>query len=245
MSFHQTLPRRRPNLRQRGFTLVELSLVMLVIGLLLGAVAVGRDLQRKAAHQRLSSDFVQGWQLAYEAYLNGVGRPPGDSATSPVGQINGALPGRTVLCGEILLNAFLAAGVQLPQGRAAGQADRYAYLDSKGNPQEVQVCFQNVDWAEPGATVNSFVSRPRNVMVLSGTTYSLVSLLDQQIDGRSDARFGRLREQIAANITTAPTAAGSDQAWSIDERDQYGTTNQRAFDEDQVAVTVAYLQMTR
>ena len=68
-------PPRLPR-RQRGFTMVELSVSMLVIGLLLGAVAVGRDLQRTAANQRLSSDFVQGWQLAYEAYINGVGRPP-------------------------------------------------------------------------------------------------------------------------------------------------------------------------
>lgn len=50
--------------RQLGFSLLELSVVLIVIGLLLGAVAVGRDLQRSAANQRLSTDFIQGWQLA-------------------------------------------------------------------------------------------------------------------------------------------------------------------------------------
>lgn len=227
--------------QQRGFTLIELSVSMLVIGLLLGAVAVGRDLQRTAANQRLSSDFVQGWQLAYEAYINGVGRPPGDSATNPTGQVNGATAGRARLCGNDLQNAFLAAGVRLPEGRAAGQGDRYVYLDSNGNPQEVQVCFQNVDWAEPGAAVNTYVTRPRNVMVLTGTTYSLISMLDQQIDGRSDARFGRLREPVQSNAV----AVTEGQLWSVDDRYQFGTTNPRAFDEDQVAVTSAYLQMMR
>ena len=233
-------PPRLPR-HQRGFTMVELSVSMLVIGLLLGAVAEGRDLQRTAANQRLSSDFVQGWQLAYEAYINGVGRPPGDSATSPTGQVNGATAGRALLCGDALQNAFLAAGVRLPEVRTAGQGDRYVYLDSNGNPQEVQVCFRNVDWAEPGATVGAYVTRPRNVMVLTGTTYSLVSMLDQQVDGRSDARFGRLREPVQANAVAVTTG----QLWSIDDTDQYGTTNARTFDEDQVAVTTAYLQMMR
>ena len=38
--------------RQRGFTLMELAVVLVVIGLILGAVAVGRDVQRNAAYQQ-------------------------------------------------------------------------------------------------------------------------------------------------------------------------------------------------
>lgn len=231
-----------PSHRSRGFTLVEMSITLLVIGLLLGAVAIGRDLQRTAAQQRLATDFVQGWQLAYEAYVNGVGRPPGDSATSPTGQVNGgsATP-RSLLCGADMINAFLAAGVRLPEGRANGQPDRAVYLDSNGNPQEAQVCFRNIDWAEPGAAMGAYVPRPRNVMVLTGTTYSLAATLDQQIDGRNDARFGRLRDISFAGAT----AELNSRLWPIDERMAFGTTVPATRDEDQVAVTTAVFQMTR
>ncbi|GLS15961.1 prepilin-type N-terminal cleavage/methylation domain-containing protein [Hydrogenophaga electricum] len=222
--------------RQQGFSLLELTIALLAIGLLLGAAAVGRDLQRTAANQRLSTDFVQGWQLAYEAYINGVGYPPGDNATTPTGQVNA---NTTELCGNTLINAFLAAGIRLPEGRAEGMQDRYAYLDSNGNPQEVQVCFQNVAWAEPGATVGTYVSRQRNVMVLKSVTYSLAGMLDQQIDGRGDARFGRLRDASYANSTAVTTG----QIWPIDDRMAYGTTTPTSRDEDQVAVTTAWFQM--
>lgn len=237
--------RQTPSHRQKGFTLIELSISLLVIGLLLGAVAIGRDLQRSAANQRLSTDFVQGWQLAYETYLNGVGRPPGDSAISPTGRVNGAAA-PAEFCGTDMINAFLAAGVRLPEGRANGLPDRAVYLDSNGNPQEVRVCFQSVNWAEPGASVGVFVSRPRNAMVLTGATYALASTLDQQIDGRSDARFGRLRDTSFANNLT-----NASQIWPIDERIRFGETTAtstpgtRSRDEDQVAVTTAVFQMTR
>lgn len=241
-STNANLAGKRKRAVQRGFTLVELSIVLLVIGLIIGAAAIGRDLQRSAVYNRLSNDFVQGWQLAYDAFYTGVGRPPGDNPLAPTGQVNGAAATvGTALCGNDLINAFLAAGIRLPEGRAAGQPDRYAYLDSNGNPQEVQVCLQNVAWAEAGAAVGVFVTRPRNVMVLRNVTPALATLLDAQIDGVQDARFGRMRQDTQANAV----GTGASQLWSVDERFAFGAAAPASRDEDQVAVMIAWLQMLR
>jgi len=230
-------PRRAAAL-QRGFTMVEMSVVLIVIGLILGAVAIARDLQRNASYQRISSTFVQGWLMAYDAYTAGTGIVPGDLAAAPTGQVNAS---NTALCGTAMLNVFLAAGIRLPQGRAEGLNDRYVYLDSNGNPQEMQVCFQNVGWAEPGAAVGNYVSRPRNVMVLRQVTPALASLLDTQIDGNPDARFGRMREDLQSNAVGTVTSV----AWSVDERMAFGSSAATALDESQVAVVTGQIVMNR
>jgi prepilin-type N-terminal cleavage/methylation domain-containing protein len=232
--------------RQRGFSLLELSVVLVVIGLLIGAVAVGRDLQRSAANQRLSTDFIQGWQLAYEAFFNGVGRPPGDNALAPTGRINGAVtPAGSALCGADMINAFLAAGIRIPTGRTEGQQDRYVYLDSNGNPQEAQVCFQSVDWWEPGAAMGDYDARPRNVMVINRVTFSLAAALDQQIDGRGDARFGSLRALRFAGGSDPSVDKTKAQEWPINDTQAFDTTIADSLDESQVRVTTALFKMTR
>lgn len=229
---------QRPIGEQRGFTLVELSVVIAIIGLILGAVAIGKDLQRTAAYQRISSDFVQGWSVSYDAFVAGTGIVPGDTPAAPTGRVNA---GGVALCGNNLMNAFLAAGIRLPEGRAEGQNNLYVYLDSNGNPQEVEVCLQSVDWAEPGAAVGTYVTRTRNVMVLRSVTPALANLLDSQVDGHPDARFGRVRESSQANQVATTTG----QPWSVDDRMQYGSTAATSLDEDQVAVVTALVQMSR
>ena len=79
-------------------------------------------------------------------------------------------------------------------------------------------------------------------MVIKGVTFSLAGALDQQIDGRSDARFGSLRESsMAANVV----ANNPGQIWPIDDRMALNSTTPTSLDESQVAVTTAFFKMMR
>lgn len=193
----------------RGFSLMELALVLAVIGVLAAATTVGHQVYRSANYASIGSTFVQGWQMAFDAYVEQRGSVPGDDDGTR--QING---NGARLCGEELLNEFLEAGIKLPDGRGPGQSHRAVYQDSNGNPQSIEICLETVEWAVPGGSVDDFVTRDRNVMVLHNLTPALARQLDTAIDGKADARFGRFRQQGTQDDTGT-----EGQPWDTTDRD--------------------------
>ena len=183
--------------RQGGFSLVELSVVLLVIGLIAGAVAVGGDMQRNAAYQRIGSSFVNGWNLAYLSHKTKVGYVVGDTPGAPTGYVNHNTTGTDTsaeVCTISLRSAMLAAGVDMPQGRSEGMNTQYSYLDSNGNPQEMTVCFRAIPWLTETATPGTYSTPVKNVMVLHHVTPDLARLIDSLVDTARDAQFGKVRQ---------------------------------------------------
>lgn len=252
------------NPSQRGFTLVEMAIVLAVIGLILGAVMIGKDVQRNAEYTKIKQKFIDQWVVAYNTAYQRSGVPVGDSQTAPRLMVNGAAyaaaAGQPVSGGNMgavtaaavpppvcsgaaapglaaaaltLRNDMLQLGVRMPPGRAEGSEDRYVYLDSNGNPQEIQVCFQ---WNPPGTASGS-----GNVMVITGLTPDLARSLDQMIDGKADAQEGMFR---AANVVNGvPNAPGV--AWAVDNTFAFGAAAATTNDESQVAVVTAHYKMNQ
>lgn len=117
----------KKRLNERGFTLVELAIVMVIIGLLVGAVLKGQAMIDDAKQKRLLND-LQGISAAFFTYYDRYNAIPGDDAsthgwgggTLTVGNADGFIGGTAV-------------PVPAGEGQTAWQELRYAGLLS-GDP---------------------------------------------------------------------------------------------------------------
>lgn len=75
--------------KSKGFTLVEMAIVLAIIGVILGAVSVGKDLQRDAENQKIYQKFVAAWKTAYDQYYTRIGVVVGDSQVAPTYMVDG------------------------------------------------------------------------------------------------------------------------------------------------------------
>ncbi len=65
--------------RERGFTLIELAIVLVIIGIILGMVLKGQDLIQNARMKKLVNDGGRKWETALWTCFDRLGRFPGDS----------------------------------------------------------------------------------------------------------------------------------------------------------------------
>jgi prepilin-type N-terminal cleavage/methylation domain-containing protein len=78
---------------EKGFTLVELAIVLVIIGILLGGIIKGQELIKNAKYKRLYSTYREMVAAVY-SYYDKYGKYPGDDNTAAtrwtgVGAVNG------------------------------------------------------------------------------------------------------------------------------------------------------------
>ena len=92
-------------MKRRGFTLVELAIVLVIIGLILGAILKGQELINNAKMKRLYNQYREVLAAIY-TYYDRYGAFPGDDPTAnirwtgiPNGDGDGLIEGFNINCG--------------------------------------------------------------------------------------------------------------------------------------------------
>ena len=221
----QSLPIRRAGRQaQSGFTLVEIAIVLVIIGLLLGGVLKGQELIENGRVKNAAND-MNGIVAAYNSYLDRYRKLPGDDG--PIGNLTirggqWATPG--ILAGNndgiLAINAgqtFTGGG----EGTAFFQHLRASGFIT-GNPGDTLANAMPVNaWGGRLGVTNVAVqgrSAARVMACLGNVPGKAAAALDVQLDdGRPDN--GSFRATQGANNVVpgggAATAYSEDQTYTV------------------------------
>ncbi|RIX40688.1 MAG: prepilin-type N-terminal cleavage/methylation domain-containing protein [Rhodocyclales bacterium GT-UBC] len=186
--------------KQGGFTLVEIAIVLVIIGLLLGGVLKGQELINSAKVKNFINDFktvplfVYGYQDKFRA-----------------------LPGDDLNAATHLSGAATAAGVTLltPTSTSLGNGRIEGSYNSTSNTDESVAFWQQVRLANLAAGSASF-STPANDLPTNADGGRLGIQSTAPITGMTGSYFvcsegiqGRFAKQIDITLDDGNTATGS------------------------------------
>ncbi len=198
----------------KGFTLIELAIVLVIIGLILGSVLKGKDLINSAKQKNFYNSFLKNWQLSVASYYDRTGYVLGDSTinggTAAIvngvfDDISGANFGATGGIDETLKKV----GLEVPVSNTA-KSGQYTFKGAYSGSQLITLSL----WKVYSHTDLRYANR----LYLQYVPTDLAIALDKIIDGQMDSRAGSFRQyQDNADATngtwpdasTTPTVTAS------------------------------------
>ncbi|MDH4190190.1 MAG: prepilin-type N-terminal cleavage/methylation domain-containing protein [Betaproteobacteria bacterium] len=199
---------------QEGFTLVEIAIVLVIIGLLLGGILKGQEMIVQARIKNAIADF-SGISVAYHGYLDRYRAIPGDDKGA--GRWSGAVPGNGdgVLTGKY--NAPTAATE--PESRLWWSHLRYAGFiagagtstDQPSNAFAGRIGVQTGDDAATIGPVLATVAPPVTgfstlILCSANIPDKVAAAIDAQIDDATH-NTGSVRAQVQTSPNPAVKAA--------------------------------------
>jgi len=205
-------------LNNSGFTLIEIAIVLIIIGIIIGAVVKGKDLVRSAEQKKIYSKFLNEWRTAYLNFYDRTGKILGDtydtvgSATGQDGQADTAAGTNAAAPTDTGRDALVSSGVATYRGLTevgltspvtnTDKAWKYRYTDSAGNSHDLDIAFE--------------YSGAYNYMMINNVPTELAIALDRIIDGEMDGTIGDFISTGATAWGTTPTTENDDVRWKME-----------------------------
>lgn len=206
--------------RQSGFTLIEIAIVLVIIGLLLGGVLQGQQLIENSRVRSAVNDF-NGTAAAAFSYVDRYGRFPGDDGPTATLTARGASWSTNITGGDvdgILDGAITTTFTGGPETSYFWQHLRAAGFIA-GNPGDTlaaalpQNPFGGLIGVNAAVMMNGLAGTK---VCMSNVTGSAAIALDTQLDDGNGAT-GRFRATLGVSgANTAPAATALAAAYSED-----------------------------
>ena len=182
-------------INNKGFTLIEMAMVLVIIGLILGAAVTGKDLMNSAKQKSVYTKFIQPWTLAVVSYYDRTGQILGDGGdnggtadTDPDGKFDDSLTFSDAIA------ALEDVGLTVPSSNT-DESSQYSYAGAYSGNQTITLSLASVTSKKDSGTVY-------NVITLADVPTDLAIALDTILDGEADGTAGNFRQNDETDVDT-------------------------------------------
>ncbi|MBW1822861.1 MAG: prepilin-type N-terminal cleavage/methylation domain-containing protein [Deltaproteobacteria bacterium] len=174
----------------KGFTLIEMAIVLIIIGIIIGAIVKGKDIIRSGEQKKIYSVFLNAWRTTYLNFYDRTGKILGDTNNDRHADTNPAHRGNppsdngrdALISGDKAHHppnyyGLAQIGLEAPKTNT-DKPWKYRYSDSTGKGHELTIAF---DFDPKGKY---------NYMQISSIPNELCIAMDTMIDGEADGAKG-------------------------------------------------------
>ena len=174
-----------------------MAIVLIIIGIIMGAVVKGKDVMKSAEQKRLYTTFAREWQIVYNNYYDRTGWILGDDDSNTNTTRDGLCGDSGSLATAAQLNLQLTyVGLNPPAVGPTNATNVRTYTDAWGRQYTLTLQFAN------NATFGNFIQ----ITSANGIPYDLGMAWDKIIDGTRDGDVGDL---LYVPSTASSTVAGN------------------------------------
>lgn len=188
---------------RKGFSLIEMAIVLVIIGIIIGAIIKGQDLIANSQAKKVIS-AVSTWRNLTITFLDRNGRFPGDATKD-------GLIGNTAAAAAVAGPPYVAATLE-EQTAATSAIAELATMETA--PENPVVVGSTSFWVYIGSTATNTAGTrvDRNAILVCGSSncataftkdqIELLKAMDTAFDGSADGGAGQFRAVTTAAVLT-------------------------------------------
>ncbi len=193
---------------EKGFTLVEIAIVLIIIGLILGATVKGGDLIQSAKQKKFYNSFVKQWELTVLNYYDRTGGVLGDGIVN--GGVNATTNGvfdniNSAAEWTAVENRLRAVGLEIPTTNTTNSY-QFTFKGKQSGARTITVNLYSLN-ATSGGGGGGGVTVANNALYMTNMPTDLAIATDRIVDGVANGQDGTFRQYTDANDWPDITAA--------------------------------------
>ncbi|MCK5111230.1 MAG: prepilin-type N-terminal cleavage/methylation domain-containing protein [Arcobacteraceae bacterium] len=185
-------------MRKKAFTLIEISIVLIIIGIILTSIMKGRDLLRSSKIKEFSQTFVNEWEIVTDSYFNRMGNNLADSINNggTAADIDGFMDGNitTTTHYSNIDGNLTASGIDICQSIKADIKDGTNFCTSGYNPFKRGVSGEFTGTKIVTITFTNYIinGRTKNILLFNNIPGDVAQAIDTMRDGIPNGTDGNV-----------------------------------------------------